>query len=197
MATQQVLMKNGTSFVWATSAYSPAAGTSLGTYSATYQLSDTTTAGPKDLAAAAGAQSIKADLGNPRALEYQVDMTFEPATDPAAGGYMTLYWSHSESATAANGNIAYATGVAGAYAASLGVADFASQLNQLQLIGIAPSVIAHDGDGVQIVRVGRFTPMAQYGQLIIVNNMSVALHSDAIEFAVRFMPIFDDIQAAA
>lgn len=191
MATNAVYLKNGTSFVWANSDYSPgAAGTTLGTYAAAYDIDCTS------LSAGAARQSIKADLGNPRAPQFAVDMTWEPATDPAAGGYMSLYWSHSQSGTAGTDNIGYATGADGAYAAALGM-SLTDQLLQLQFIGAVVAGVANDADGVQIARVGIFTPMARYGQLIVVNNMSVALHSDSVEFAVRFMPIFDDIQAAA
>jgi hypothetical protein len=190
MATQAIYIKNGTSFVWANSTYSPTAGTSLGTYSATYDIDVV------DLAAAAARQSIKADLGNPRPDRYVVDCTFEPATDPAAGGYLSFYWSHSESATAGTGNTGLTTGADGAYTGILG-GSLADSLLQMQFIGVAPAVVANDADGVQLARVGYFTPLARYGSLVVVNNMSVALHSDSVEFAVRFMPIYDDVQAAA
>lgn len=192
MATNAVYLKNGTSFVWANSTYSPGATAinNLGTYSATY---DIDLAG---LSAAAARQSIKADLGNPRPQMYAVDAAIEIETDPAAGGAIGFYWAHSESATAAMGNMGHASGADGAYAATAGY-TLSELLLHLQFIGSLPAAVQNDSDGVQVGHVGVFTPRARYGSLIVVNNTSVALHADSVEMAVRFMPLFDDIQAAA
>lgn len=192
MATNAVYVKNGTSFIWANSDYSPDTNDSLGTYSATYDIDldgDNVTAGT-------ARQSIKADLGNPRAALYAVTAAIELASDPAANGSIDFYWSYSESATAAVGNAGHATGADGAYAATAGY-TLAELLRHLQFIGSMPAAVQEDGDGVQLAHVGIFMPLARYGSLIVYNNTSVAFHSDAAEMAVRFMPLFPDIQAAA
>ena len=190
MTTNAVYVKNGTSFVWSNSTYLAGAEPKLGVYSATYDIDCAS------LGAAAARQSIKADLGNPRAPAYVVDISFEMVSDPAAGGSISLSGSHSSSATAANDNLGHASGVDGAYAATKGY-TLTELLTQLDYFGFVPVAVQNAADGVQVGRAGIIYPKERYGQLIVVNNASVALHTDSIEFAVRFTPLFDDIQAAA
>ncbi len=118
------------------------------------------------------------------------------ASDPAAGGTIDFYWSHSESATAATGNTGKTSGADGAYT-GYDTLTLAESLVHLQFIGTLTCGVNNDVDGVQFGAVGYFMPRARYGSLVVVNNLSVALHSDAVEMGVRFIPIFDDIQAAA
>ena len=183
----EILQKTGTSFVWANSDYSPGANTSLGTYSATYDID------PVDLAAAAARQSIKADLTATHAAEYQVDMTWEPVTDPAAGGTIDLYWSESASGTAAVGNMGGCTGADGAFT-GYSTVTLAVALTQMKYIGSFNVGVANDADGVQIGTVGVFNPVQRYGCLVVVNNTSVAMHSVSDELAVRFTPIIPEGQ---
>lgn len=190
MATNQVLQTTGTSFVWANSTYSPGANTSLGTYDAAY---DIDMAG---ITTGAARQSIKADLTATHAAEYLVEMTVEPATDPAAGGTMDVYWSESASATAAVGNMGGCTGADGAYT-GYSTLTLDEGLAQMKYVGSLSVGVANDVDGVQIGTVGVASPVQRYGCLVVVNNTSVSLHSDSVEFAVRFTPIIPDIQAAA
>ena len=165
--------------------YSPAAATTLGTR--TDQIDVT------DLAAANARQSAKLDFTATRAPIYDVRMTFELATDPAAGGSIALYMSPSQSGTANVGNMGLCTGADAAYAAAGGY-TLAELLTHLHFLGTVPTAIQNDADGVQIAHVGLFAPTARYGCLVVVNNCSVAFHSDAVEFAVLFEPIIPQIQ---
>lgn len=181
----EVLTKTGTALIFADATYSPGTNTTLGTRTDDIDVAN--------LSSDAARQSVKADLGAVRAAQFSVDMTVEPATDPAAGGTIDLYWSESHSATAAVGNIA---GTSGADAAYTGYATMTLQegLDQMIFIGSLLLGVQNDVDGVQIGHVGVFSPKQRYGVLVVHNNSSVALHSDSVEFAVRLSPVVDEIQ---
>lgn len=184
--SNNVLYVVGTPIVVAdTTDYSPTAARTLG--ARTDQIDVT------DLAAAAARQSDKLDFGSTMAMLYEVCVNFEMASDPAAGGSLDLYLSPSHSGTANVGNIGLCTGADAAYAATGGY-TLAELLAQLQVIGKVPIAIQNDADGVQSAFVNIFSPTNRYGNLVVVNNASVALHSDAVEFAVRFSPIIAQIQ---
>jgi hypothetical protein len=183
--SNNILYTVGTPIVIADATYSPGANTTLGTRTDDIDVTD--------LAAAAARQSDKIDLGATRAPYYDVRVTFEPATDPATGGSLQLYWSASHSGTAAVGNMAGCSGADGAYTGYSTIL-LAAALTQMELIGIAPAGIANDGDGVQISHVGIFSPSSRYGCVVVYNNMSVALHSDSVEFAILLEPIIPQIQ---
>ena len=185
--SNNILYTVGTSILVSNSTYSPGANTSLGAYQAANDIDC------DGLAAAAARQSTKIDLTATRAPWYDVRMTWEPATDPAAGGSMDLYWSPSHAAAAAVGNIAGCTGADGAYT-GYSTVTLAVSLTQMHFIGSVPAGIANDADGVQIAHVGLFSPTARYGCLVVVNSMSVALHADSVEFAVLFEPIIPQVQ---
>jgi len=185
--TTNILYVTGTSIIVAdTTDYNPTAARTLG--ARTDQIDVT------DLAAAAARQSAKLDFGATRAPLYDVRINFEMATDPAAGGYLSLYMSPSHSGTADVGNVAHCTGADAAYAAIAGY-TLAELLAQLQVIGRVSVAIQNDADGIQCAHVGTFSPTDRYGNLVIVNNASVAFHSDAVEFAVGFFPIIPQAQA--
>ena len=181
----EIRQKTGTDIILANSTYSPGTNTTLGT-----RTDDIDCDG---LTAAAARQSVKFDFTALRARQYEVTVTYEIASDPAAGGTVDLYLSPSHSATAAVGNMGLATGADGAYAATGGY-TLAELLTHLQFIGSAPVAVQNDGDGVQVAPVAVFSPTNRYGCLIVVNNASVAFHSDSVEFAVRFAPIIDEVQ---
>ena len=181
-----VLYTVGTPIVVAdTTDYSPGASTTIG--ARTDQIDVTS------LAAAAARQSDKLDLGATRAMLYDIRTTFEIASDPAAGGSVDFYWSASQSATANIGNMGLCTGADAAYAATGGY-TLAELLQTLQLIGTASVAVQNDADGVQIAHAGVFFPTSRYGCLVVVNSCSIAFHSDAVEFAVLFEPIIQQIQ---
>jgi len=182
-----VLYTVGTGILVSDSSYSPGANTALGTYQAANDIDVV------NLAAAAARQSTKIDFLATRAPLYDVRMTFELATDPAAAGSIALYMSPSHSGTAAVGNMGLCTGADGAYAATGGY-TLAELLAHLHFIGTVPTAIQNDADGVQVAHVGLFSPTARYGCLVVVNNCSVAFHSDSVEFAVLFEPIIPQMQ---
>ncbi len=187
MATNNVLQKTGTVLIFADSTYSPGSNTTLGTRTDDIDCVGLTTAQARE--------GVKADLGAVHAGLFRVDMTTELASDPAAGGSMDLYWAESHSATAAVGNWAGLTGADADYAGYSGH-TLAESLRQLTYIGSLPIGVQNTADGVVIGPVGVFTAVQRYGVLVVHNNTSVTLHSDSIEMAVRFTPVFPDIAAA-
>jgi len=148
------------------------------------------------VAAAAGRQSDKIDLGATRAPEYEVlgcvDFTGETITTP---GTVDYYWAPSTSTTQANGNVAgNSGGDADAPGGALGSITLAEFLKQCQFIG---SLVLHDGASVQNGPIGRFSPSGRYGQLVVVNNCDSAFEADDVEMHQVMNPIIPDIQAAA
>lgn len=182
----EVLVKSGTAILWAdTTDYSPTAARTLG--ARTDQIDVT------DLGAGAAREGAKVDLGATRAAAYAVDINFEPATDPTAGDTIDIYWSPSHSTTANVGNIGGVTGADAAFTGYSG-STLAEALANMQFVGSAAVNVANDVDGVQSIHVGTFVPTQRYGTPVVFNNMAVALHSDAVEFALRFTPIIDEVQ---
>lgn len=183
----EILYKVGTSLLFSNSTYSPTAARSMGTYQAANDID------VASLAAAAARQSTKGDFTSVRAMLYDVRMTFEIASDPAAGGTVDIYASPSHSGTANVGNVGHCTGADAAYAAIAGY-TLDELLAHLQFIGSAPVAIQNDADGVQHANVGTWSPTARYNSIVVVNNCSVAFHSDSVEFAILFEPIIAEIQ---
>jgi hypothetical protein len=147
------------------------------------------------LAAGAARQSVKSDLGATRAAAYSVMMSLEMDTDPVAGESIDLYWSPSPSSTPA---VANGGGCSGADAAYTGYAasTLAEGLLNLIFIGSLNLAVMNDADGVpQLEYIGIFSPPDRYGSLVVVNSSAADnLMSDAVEFAVSFQPIVDEIQ---
>lgn len=150
------------------------------------------------LAAGAARQSAKCDLGATRAPAYSVMMSLEMATDPTAGELVSLYWSPSPDSSAA---VANGGGCSGSDAAYTGysASTLAEGLANLIYIGSMELAVMNDADGVpQLEYIGVFSPPDRYGSLVVYNgSAAVAFHSDAVEFAVSFNAIHDDIAAAA
>lgn len=148
------------------------------------------------LAAGLARQSVKVDLGAIRPLSYSVMMSLEMATDPTAGELVTLYWSPSPDSVAAVGNAGGCSGADAAYA-GYAASTLAEGLNELILIGNPLQLaVMNDADGVpQLGYIGIFSPPDRFGSLVIKNgSVAIAFHSDAVEFAVSFNPITDEIQ---
>jgi len=192
MATQEVLIRaDPTIFVIANSTYSPDANDSLGTITDDIDVVGLTTGQARE--------GVKIDLGVDHAEFISVDMSVEMATDTTAGDTIDLYWSSSDSATAAVGNLGPdVTGADNDYAGTGHGYTLAEALQQMIFIGSLILAVQNDADGVQLGRVGIFAPGPQrYGVLIWHNNSAVTIHSDSVESAVRFTPIIPDIQGAA
>ncbi len=148
-----------------------------------------------DLAGGAARQSAKIDLGATRPPVYSVQMSLEMATDPVTGETVDLYWSPSPDSSAAVGNAGGASGSDAAYA-GYSASTLVEGLAELILIGSLPLAVMNDADGVpQLGFVAIFSPPDRYGSLIVKNgSVADAFHSDAVEFAVSFNPIVDEIQ---
>lgn len=148
-----------------------------------------------DLAATAARQSAKIDLGSIRPGLFAVMMSLEMATDPVAGETVDLYWSASVDSSAAVGN---AGGCSGADAAYVGYAasTLAEGLKGLTFIGSMILAVMNTGDGVpQLEFIAVFAPQDRYGSLVVVNGSAAdAFHSDAVEFAVSFNGIVQELQ---
>lgn len=159
---------------------------------------DTTpTAVQLDLGDAAGnqageaRQSTKADFGVNRATSYNVTASFEFATEPITGETVDLYWSPSHSGTAGKGNMAQTTGVDGVYTG--GAQELAEALKKLMYIG-SMVLSADSATFVQTGFIAVFFPPDRYGNLVVHNNSSDDMDTDAIQMAVAFDPIIIEIQ---
>ena len=144
------------------------------------------------LAAGSAVNSDKVDLGATRAREYAVDACLEFAASIAAGDIVNFYWAPAANSTAASGNPGGADGVDGAYTGDS--SNLTSAIPQLQRIGRFVCTEVATSEGVQIAHIGTFSPAHRYGQLIVVNDASVAFHSDDVEMNVTMTPIIEEIQ---
>lgn len=141
----------------------------------------------------AGRQSTKVDLGALYAPQYDlfgcVDFTGET---PGASGTIDYFWAPSPVSTGGNGNVAGNSGIdAAAPGGALGSITLTEFINQCQSIG---SLITHDGISVQNGFVGRFSPGARYGQLIVVNNSGDAFEADDVEMHQVLNPVVPESQ---
>lgn len=189
----EVLQKVGTQIIFADHATDYVGGT--GNNSLEIDGSQDVQIDVTDLAAGAARQSVKKDLGATRARQYSVMMSLEMATDPVAGETVSLYWSPSPDSSAAVANAGGCSGADAAYAGYV-ASTLAEGLDELILIGVLPLAVMNAADGVpQLGYVGIFSPPDRYGSLVVKND-SVAdnFHSDAVEFAVSFQPIVDEVQ---
>lgn len=192
MATNEVLVKQGTQIVFGAAAtWNPADdGTNLAEGDAI-----TDEMGMTAIADGAGVQSIKIDLGAVRAETYSVFGAFDFTGETPTTGSVDLYWAPSTSGTQATGNVAGNSGAdAAAPDGALGAITLAEFIIQCQFIG---TLSTHDGAVVQNGYVGRFAPTHRYGQMIVVNNANDAFEADEVEHHIVMNPIITDIQAAA
>ncbi len=187
----EVLQKEGTSFIYANSTYAPgaAAVNFLGVHEAA---SDIDLA---SLAFGAARQGTKKDLGAARARQIAVTACIEIAGDPLAGETIDFYWGGSKETTAGMGNPGNLTGVDAAYAGYT-ASSLAEGLAKLLYIGSLPLSIMNTADAeFDMAFIGVFSPTHRYGSLVVVNNATADnLHSDSVEMAVQFMPIVDEVQ---
>jgi len=140
-------------------------------------------------------QSTKADFGTDWSRRYVVIASMEFATAPVAGETIDFFWSASYSSTAANANMAFTSGTDGSYD-GYGAASADAEEASKQLIFLGSLVLTADdpADDAHIGFVGVFTPPLRYGSLVVHNNTSDALATDANEMAIAFYPITDEIQ---
>ena len=191
MATNDVLFKDGTQFLFADHATdfgaAPAtAGNSLIIGSPTDVQLDCT-----NLAASGGARAStkSGDLGASRATRFSVMACLEFETAPADGGVVEFYWGPSPSATAGTGNPGLTTGT------DTGFTDTTGNLGQLQRIGN----LLLKNTVINIGHVGIFMPTHRYGMLVMVNQGSTGMRNTATamdETHIIMTPMVDEIQAA-
>tara|TARA_R110000868_G_scaffold335044_1_gene595786 strand:- start:215 stop:763 length:549 start_codon:yes stop_codon:yes gene_type:complete len=137
-------------------------------------------------ATSAGArQAVKMDFGATRAEMWRCKATFEIAATPTAGNTIDIYLSPSESATAGTDNAGNATGADAAYTGYSNNIDAA--LKQCFFVG-SFVVTAQATTTVQAGFVGRFSPPARYGSVIVVNRSGAALHSTETNQSITFTP---------
>jgi len=185
MATE-ILVKQGTALAFKLASYSPTAVNDIDPAGST-----TVDLTLSSIAAAAAKNSDKVDLGATRANAFSVVAAIEWFAAVTAGGKVSFYWSPSNNATASDGNPGSPDGVDGAYTGD-GGGTVAESVRQMQFIG---TLTTTDLVGVQMAKVGEFSPQERYGQLIVVNNSSATLcGTDDIESAIVITPIIDESQ---
>ncbi len=192
MATNDVLLKTGVQISFAdhaTDFIGGAAKTSVEQAGATDVQIDLTS-----LSAGAGRESVKFDFGATRARNYSIMASLEFATAPVTGEVVNFYLAPSNDATAANGN---PQSINGADAAAPSGHSTLKELTDA-CIWIGRFVCSADATTtVQTSWCGSFRPPTRYGILIVVNDTSDAIMTDAVECNIVFDPNVDEIQAAA
>jgi len=134
-----------------------------------------------DAFASGGAyQWNKADFTAARPALYIVEAVIELATVAVAGETIDFYMATSSHATAANGNSGNTTGVEGAWT------EESALLGQLIRIGSLPM---DDGAVLQSGYVGVYSPAMRFGNLVMINNTSDNIGTDAVESHVVFTPM--------
>lgn len=139
----------------------------------------------------AGRQSLKVDLGAERAPEYDVFSAID-CSGMTTGEVIEFYWAPSTHATQANGNVAgNSGGDAGCPDGALGSITLNEFLKLCQKIGV---LVVHDGTAVQNGYVGRFSPAARYGQMIVVNRGGASFVNANDESHVVMNPLVLEVQ---
>jgi len=146
-----------------------------------------------DLTAVASTEArmgAKGDLTATRAMSYSVVVGLEWGTAPSAGDTVEIYWSASNSGTAATGNAGGATGSDGDY--KNGEED--EWKKQLQLVGVF--VATNDAAGTTQIQAisNHFVPPTRYGMPVIVNESDQAFDTDATNMFVALVPNVPEIQ---
>lgn len=188
MATNQVLIKDGTAIVWANSSdYS----STVSGLARTHQIDLTS------VASSEARQGAKADLGATRARQYAVLVAIEFASAAASDETVDIYWAASPIVTAGNANPGGTSGADADYTGTTGD-SLTDSLKQLQLIG-SLTTTADQTTVVQYQQVGILNgdEIPRYGMPVLVDNSTGALVADAVEMYIALLPLIDDIQAAA
>ncbi len=142
----------------------------------------------------AARQSDKIDLGALRAESYDVFGCVDYTGETPGVGTIDYYWSPSGIVTQGSGNVAGNSGAdadaPGGALGSITLAEFLLLLNATYI----GSLTTHDGAVVQNGYVGRFSPPARFGQLIVVNNGGDAFEADDVEMHQVMNPVVREIQ---
>ena len=168
---------NGTSIVLAdVTDYAPSAANAIGTR--TVQI-DLTSVGNNT-----ARQSDKFSFGATRAPLWGISAVLEWPSAPTAGNVVNFWLALSHSSTAGYGNPGGVSGADSAYAGYS--SNLSASLPQLMHIG----TFRCTAQTLQIQRgFGEFTPLLQYGTLIVENQSAVGFHTDAVEMAIALEPL--------
>jgi hypothetical protein len=145
------------------------------------------------LAAAGFRQSAKCDLTANRDPIYEMMMTVEMETDPAAGEVIRVYAGFSDSATAGTGNPGNLVGTDSAYAGYTG-GTAANGVKNLYPVGFLQLDALNDLDDVQVGHVGYFVAPRRYMAIVVENASGAAIHATADETAIQVRGITRQIQ---
>ena len=147
------------------------------------------------LADAGARQSAKIDLAVSAALmaaRYDVDVSLEFAVAPADDTFVDIYVGFSHHATVGTGNPGGLSGVDAAYSGTTG-----STLDEslLQLRHIGRFFPTNDATAVVLQQqIGSFVAEGRYAMFVIDNSSGQALHSDAVEMAIRVAGMALEVQ---
>lgn len=143
------------------------------------------------IATGAANNSDQVDFGSTRPRLLHAIAAIEWFAAVSAGGTVDLYLSPSANSNVAAGNPGRPDGVDGAWTGD-GGGTVVETVPQLIRIGRMQTT---DLQGVQIAYCGYFSPVFQYGQLIVVNNSSQTLcGTDDIESSILLYGEIDEIQ---
>ncbi len=188
MATNLVLLTQGTPIVWADDTDYPGGSQVGGTRTHDLDLTG--------MLFGVARQGIVADLGASRSLEYSISLAVEFKTGeaPESGETADLYWGPAVSASAG-----FQGGLVGTEGAYIGTAGDSLADSLLQLMFIGSISLTADAVGVVQRDTWIFSPPTQFGQPVIVNSTDAEDFNlaDAEEMYVRMVPLNPDIQAAA
>ena len=147
----------------------------------------------KDLADGAARESAKADLGENRAVEYNVRACIEMQSAAAtAGSTVEFYWGPSQSSSAAVGNPGGLSGATGDYSGYS--SDLADSVKQLDLIGVV--TMTNDATpSIQISEVGVIRAKERYGCIVVKNETDQTVcDTGNLNSHVVFDPIIPESQ---
>lgn len=142
------------------------------------------------LADEASREAVKGDLSKNSqfAKDWLVQFLIETGgTAPTAGEVIYLYWSASDSATAAIRNAGGASGTDGIYKTG----QEAEWIKQLKFIGAL--ILTNDASTIQQMSFP-FRPPSRYGMPIVWNKSGQTLETNDDEHQIRFIPILDVIE---
>lgn len=188
MATNQVLITEGTPIVWADET-DYAGGSQVGG-TRTHDLDLT------DLLFSVARQGVVVDLGASRPPEYSISLAVEFKSNeaPESGETVNLYWGPSVSLTTG-----FEAGLLGTDAVYTGTAgdSLEDSVKQLWFIGAIP--LTNDAVGVVQRKTWRFSPPTRFGQPVVWNKTDAEDFNDvdAQEMYIRMVGLIPDVQAAA
>lgn len=135
------------------------------------------------LANNAARQGAKGDLGDPRAIDWELMAEIEWQSAPTAGVSVPIYWSSSPSATAGTQNSGGASGADAAYQAG----NEAAFVQQLELVGIF--VATGNGSGTIQNMKFVFRPDHRYGMPVPYNTSGQAFATSGTNIIFTLTPL--------